>query len=380
MKFISFALLALVLVSGFATEQDDQHDLETLRRMEKTEFGQTILDTIQLQLSAEGPVEDLVKMLQNIEADLQKEQDEDNKFIDKLQGECDAGLEKLQDEIKQAKERIAELTAELDLKIPIRDEKVRQRADKFEFQQLLEAKVADLDARKVVRDELWAQAQEEHDKASYIIQKGKEIIAAAMSKQSFLQKNVHMNFAQLSDHFATHAQKYVFKQKSWNSIFKLLSQILAKAPVQADQSLVQKVIAICDDLLNKIAESREIERRSYQHWVDEYNRTRDEVNVKLNEIKADIANLDQEIAALNKRINAATEERKEQTERVVQKTNQYQEYLKYCDDENANYAKRRENRDNDRQVVSDAIGVFQKNLRLFRKYVADRMKNVKKAK
>jgi hypothetical protein len=48
MKFLGFAILALVLVSGFATEQDDERDLAMLREMEKSEFGQTILDTIQL--------------------------------------------------------------------------------------------------------------------------------------------------------------------------------------------------------------------------------------------------------------------------------------------------------------------------------------------
>jgi len=48
MKFLGIAILALVLVSGFATEQDDERDLAILQAMEKTEFGQTILDTIQL--------------------------------------------------------------------------------------------------------------------------------------------------------------------------------------------------------------------------------------------------------------------------------------------------------------------------------------------
>jgi hypothetical protein len=81
-------------------------------------------------------------------------------------------------------------------------------------------------------------------------------------------------FAQVSDHFKTHAKKTHFSRKSWNSIFKLLSQITASAPVQADASGVEKIVAICEELLNKIAESREIERRAYQHWVAEYDQNR----------------------------------------------------------------------------------------------------------
>jgi hypothetical protein len=62
------------------------------------------------------------------------------------------------------------------------------------------------------------------------VQKAKEILAGALSQKSFLQ-NSKNSFVQLSDHFATHAKKYVFQSKSWNHIFNTLSQILARAPV-----------------------------------------------------------------------------------------------------------------------------------------------------
>jgi len=57
-----------------------------------------------------------------------------------------------------------------------------------------------------------------------------------------------------------HAKKTVFKRKSWNAIFKVLAKITASAPIQADMGAVQKIIELCDSLLSKIAESRDIER------------------------------------------------------------------------------------------------------------------------
>jgi serine protease inhibitor len=63
--------------------------------------------------------------------------------------------------------------------------------------------------------------------------------------------------------------------------------------------------------LNKIAESKEIERRSYEHWVEEYVRAREEYVSKLEKVSGEIFNLDTELAALNKRINNATNERDE---------------------------------------------------------------------
>jgi len=52
----------------------------------------------------------------------------------------------LVEEIADAERRIAELTAELNEKIPIRDEKVKVLAEKNEWREHIEAKIAEIDA------------------------------------------------------------------------------------------------------------------------------------------------------------------------------------------------------------------------------------------
>jgi hypothetical protein len=100
-----------------------------------------------------------------------------------------------------------------------------------------------------------------------VIECAKQIIVESLKNSgSFLQKKSTEVMMQVSTHFSKHS-KAVFKRKSWNQIFSLLAQITASAPIQADQSLVQKVIDLTDKLLAKISESREIERRDYQNWV-----------------------------------------------------------------------------------------------------------------
>jgi len=178
---------------------------------------------------------------------------------------------------------------------------------------------------------------------------------------------------------ATNAKKVHFARKGWNAVFKLLAQIMSSAPVQGDSKAIETFIELCDQLLNKIAESREVERRDYQHWVEEYNTTRDSLSEKLNEIIAEIANLEGEIAALNKRITNAQNEKAEQDQRAVEKQAQHDDKQQYCDDENIQYSERREQRDDDREVVSDTIGLLQSHLRLFKQYVSKRLTEVKKS-
>jgi uncharacterized coiled-coil DUF342 family protein len=45
---------------------------------------------------------------------------------------------------------------------------------------------------------------------------------------------------------------------------------------------------LCDGLIGKIAESREIERKDYEHWVSEYTNTRDALSAKVAELTAEI--------------------------------------------------------------------------------------------
>jgi len=65
---------------------------------------------------------------------------------------------------------------------------------------------------------------------------------------------------------------------------------------------------LCDDLLDKIAESRAIEKADYDHWMREYNQTKTNLTTKLDETNAAISKLEIEIATLTKRINLATAE------------------------------------------------------------------------
>ena len=373
MKLVSVLFIAFFVAGAFAA-QEETDVANLVQQMENSKFGKTILQTIQLSLSAGDPVDDLILTLQEIEDKVIAEQKEDDDFIQALSAACDADLALLQSEIDDAANRAAELQAELDEKIPIRDEKVRLLAEKMEFKALIEAKIVELDQNKVLKEEEWAQEQEEHDKAQFVIEKAKQVIVAALQGgDSFLQKkkNVGAAFAQLSDHFTSEIKRNNFKKQGWVAVFKVLAQ-MTSAEVQADSGAVEEFIELCDQLLNKIAESREIERRDYQNWMEEYEVNREGQVARLDETKAQIANLELEIAALTKRINNATIERDEQYERQANKQSQYDDRYKYCEDEERGYGERRQIRDENRTVVSNAIALLTSHARTFKKYVEER--------
>lgn len=68
--------------------------------------------------------------------------------------------------------------------------------------------------------------------------------------------------------------------------------------------------------MDKIAESREIERVDYEHWVNEYTVTWGNLDARATETEAEIAELDSEINTLTNRIAMAKGEKTEMENRI----------------------------------------------------------------
>lgn len=97
------------------------------------------------------------------------------------------------------------------------------------------------------------------------------------------------------------------------------------------------------------------------------------MTAKLDETEARIKQLEVEIAVLAKRINIAATELDEQNIRLEQKIVQHDEREAFCDEAGAKYARDREARSDQKEIISDAIGLLVSKIRLLKKYVSDRV-------
>lgn len=162
MKLTLCFLFLLTTVSAL-TDEEGQAKLE---KLQGSMYGKTILDTIALQLEAEDSADDLVLMLRGTEDRKFQEQRKDDESQMELQNQCYDDLGRLADEIKTAEKRVHEVSEELEEKVPIRDNKVNERADLQEFKTLLEDRLRQMEANKEVRKEQWSKTKEEHDHAA----------------------------------------------------------------------------------------------------------------------------------------------------------------------------------------------------------------------
>jgi chromosome segregation ATPase len=114
--------------------------------------------------------------LKDIENQLVTEQKTDDLYIKDMRGKCESDETRLTQEISSTGQKIDELKAELDEKIPVREEKTGIYNDKVAEAEQIQDRIGELDDSKSERDSEWTAVAEEHDRATYVIENAKQML------------------------------------------------------------------------------------------------------------------------------------------------------------------------------------------------------------
>jgi uncharacterized protein involved in exopolysaccharide biosynthesis len=87
-----------------------------------------------------------------------------------------------------------------------------------------------------------------------------------------------------------------------------------------NSGLVQKIIKLCDLLLDKVDEAWTLERKAEEQRIQVYSGYKKLLNKDMNQYNSQIANLEGEIASLKDRLNATTNSFNEVQARLDDKT------------------------------------------------------------
>ncbi|KAM3136283.1 hypothetical protein pb186bvf_011582 [Paramecium bursaria] len=107
-------VLAVLVLAVFSTEFET-----SLEQLQETQFGQTILQTIQMELQTEDPVvSNLVDMMYNLDQQLDVEQKRDDDRLARISQNCDIEIGQLTEIINQNTVNSITLKSELDTLTP----------------------------------------------------------------------------------------------------------------------------------------------------------------------------------------------------------------------------------------------------------------------
>jgi len=206
---------------------------------------------------------------------------------------------------------------------------------------------------------------------------------SAEGEAVFLQRGKLNPKAKLNPQFTALVQKHLtvsvkkaskfVHRKAYAKVFKVLATITSKAQQLADQGALGRIVDLIDELLGKVQDSLDLERHAEDSRVASYNKARKLLGITIGITQTALANVQVQLASVEDQIELAETSLENTIQRIENKSGERQDRHDQCEQAAQDYAEARSNRDGDRQVISDCLGIVNSQLRTLREQLALRM-------
>ncbi|CAD8095184.1 unnamed protein product [Paramecium sonneborni] len=361
MKILVLCLIALAIADKF----------DQFRAFDEDEFGRTLIDTLQMQMSTGEPIARFIEIMRNLETSIENEQKEDDKANNEYQNQCTEDIKVLQQESANLERRTVEIQSILDELEPLRSYKQGQADAKNAWKVEIEKKLADLVKKRETEKAEFDKKVEEHDYATFVIETVRRMFSD--KSQSFLQLNNESQWSKVRDYFinaSEQAKKFEIK-KSYSKIFNVLAEIANSAQAEDFQNspTVNRIVNLCDLMLKQIEDSKALETKAEQKRLNMFMLEKGNFDKDLTSLNNALAQLTAAILSLDNRIQDQKRDLSDYNARLAAKNKQSEDRGGECREKAYNYQLTREKREQKRQLVSQIIGAFSANQRDFAEYV-----------
>ncbi|CAD8097652.1 unnamed protein product [Paramecium primaurelia] len=361
MKILVLCLIALAIADKF----------DQFRAFDEDEFGRTLIDTLQMQMSTGEPIARFIEIMRNLETSIENEQKEDDKANNEYQNQCTEDIKILQQESANLERRTVEIQSILDELEPLRSYKQGQYDAKNAWKVETEKKLADLVKKRETEKAEFDKKVEEHDYATFVIETVRRMFSD--KNQSFLQMNNESQWQKVRDYFinaSEQAKKFEIK-KSYSKMFNVFAEIANAAQTEDFQNspTVNKIVNLCDLMLKQIEDSKALETKAEQKRLNMFMLEKGNFDKDLTSLNNALAQLTAAILGLDNRIQDQKRDLSDYNARLDAKNKQSEDRGGECREKAYNYQLTREKREQKRQLVSQIIGAFSANQRDFAEYV-----------
>ncbi|CAD8098410.1 unnamed protein product [Paramecium primaurelia] len=385
-------ILLTILTLSFQFDEDiDVHD--EIEKLKQSQFGQTILDTVQIQLSGPEPLQNLINMLQNLNTQLEGEQDRDDRLHERYQSQCENDLSALEDIINESTSTSKLLKGQIDQLEPDKQAKLTDLArTENELKELKNELEYQTDKRKEeqVRYEktldnleqgLYAlnEAKKMFNTFLNVLIKNQQRFASLIqleNQDKFLNKNYQTNdedeltLVEIAQQI--NKIKHNVKAEGINFLLHGISHIvnlLSKDPTAEQESMSRKVLEIISQVDNWIQKQRIYEDLSEQQRKDAFGSLAQMLEDQIILKQENLTFLQGSIESLNSQITSAKNEKAEVDVKIETKTSQNDDRDTECRNEDLDYQSSKNKRDKEREelglvldLVINKIGQLKKEI------------------
>ncbi|CAD8180719.1 unnamed protein product [Paramecium octaurelia] len=384
-------LLAILSVTLQFDEDVDVH--EEIEKLKQSQFGQTILDTVQIQLSGPEPLQNLINMLQNLNTQLEGEQDRDDRLHERYQSQCENDLSTLEDIINESTSTSKLLKGQIDQLEPDKQAKLtdlaRTESELKELKNELEYQTEKRKEEQVryektldnLEQGLYAlnEAKKMFNTFLNVLIKNQQRFASLIqveNQDKFLNKNYStddeddLTLVEIAQQI--NKIKHNVKAEGINFLLHGISHIvnlLSKDPTAEQESMSRKVLEIISQVDNWIQKQRIYEDLCEQQRKDAFGALAQMLEDQIILKQENLTFLQGSIESLNSQITSAKNEKAEVDVKIETKTSQNDDRDTECRNEELDYQSGKNKRDKEREelglvldLVINKIGQLKKEI------------------
>ncbi|CAD8099680.1 unnamed protein product [Paramecium sonneborni] len=393
-------VIVLLIMGCLGTEFDDQ-----IAELEESQFGQTILQTIQMEMQTDDPVvSNLVDIMQHLEQTLEGEQKRDDERIARFKQNCDIALSQLTEIINTSTVTSLTLKSDLDSLNPQKVQAVASLERKN--LEIVDLK-AELDYQTLKRQKESATYQtilDNLEQALFGVNQVKgyfnkylDVLVKNRNRfqqpqPSFLQEDYNFqyndediqedidtkgisSFAQVAS--KVNKLKHHVHLEGYKSMIEILSQLASQAQTSADEPsqcevLTRKVLSILKQIENYIQSERIREDQAENLRQSSFEDLRTLLSDQLVKANQDKTYMEGLIDSLSNRIQQAKNEKFEVDQKITTKSKEKENRENDCRLKRQEYETDTSSRIKQKRSVAVAVDLISSKLgQLKRKLIAN---------
>eukprot|EP01017_Pseudomicrothorax_dubius_P021323 TRINITY_DN22_c1_g1_i2.p1 TRINITY_DN22_c1_g1~~TRINITY_DN22_c1_g1_i2.p1 ORF type:complete len:378 (+),score=121.88 TRINITY_DN22_c1_g1_i2:169-1302(+) len=364
-------LLALFVAVAFAA---NPRVVSFVQKAQTSTFGKTLLGTIDLELSSNAPGDYLLNLLNGMRTTVYNDIVRANTTHSNVQESCTNDIASLQGEVANHAQAIIES------KDIISKSNQKLAWDQVELgnnQRILAEAQDSLSKAHTIRNEEAAEYERktnEINEALQTLHQGRNVIENGFRAQGAL--------VQIANHMNNHVRKMSaliqrkqYRGRGFVALINILAQVSQDAGIQANPDSVKKVIELIQNIIDEIEKAKSIEFQAEQERIENYNTIVELLNKRINEAQANIDRLTNEINQLTQIINAHKNRISDNTRSIQIKKRQQIKRKKECNAENEQFLREAAVRQENFDLLSEALAVVNENADQFRHIVLQNSEN-----
>ncbi|CAD8131439.1 unnamed protein product [Paramecium pentaurelia] len=352
-------LCSLVLFASCMSEGET-----LLQSLQSTEFGKTIIQTIQVELQGNSSVDKIIDLLTQMKDRINDEQDiERQKSRDHTQF-CDDKYDEILFVIDSSEYQLAKDQQTLPLFIQEQKNKQRQLLDKQEIENRNNQRIDELTQERDITRQQYEARRDELTNMVGALQEGKRIISKLSTKKwdplagtySFLEFSQFM-FNELEVH-----QKLLKKQSNGiGLLYELLLETSQDPGIQANQQGVAKIQEIIDELIESVFDLLKQELLTDNAREQDYQNQKERIVIQNRRLEATIATFKARVLIINQTILELNNDIRFNTEKSTLLRKQKDDWERTCVDYHNGYVEATKIRTQQSDILTEVIQVFNRN-------------------